>query len=182
MKKGLLLILAIFALSTGGRLGIGFSGGGEYKNGYGLQNYSQIQSMFYGVQFHISAEALPYMFLEPIGLVMNDAIKHSNVPGIGLRINVAPRFGKFFLAPFFGIEGDILFYNSNIDLRDAASQGNLQYYFEGSSPRAIGMGFAGLSIYFGRAISLDCQYRYLSLAKNLGTELVWAGITYYINW
>lgn len=163
-------------------MGIGFSGGGEYKSGYGFQNYGAINNMFYGAEFHISAEALPYMFLEPIGLVVNDARKHLNVPGIGLRINVAPRLGKFFLAPFFGIEGDILFYNPRIDLKNAATSGRLEDYFEGSSPRAIGMGFGGLSVYFGRAVSLDCQYRYMSLTKNLGVEMVWAGITYYINW
>lgn len=182
MKKGIFLILIVIAISFAGRFGIGFSGGYEYKSGYDLQNYEQLQGMFYGAEFHISTEALPYMFIEPIGLVVNDAINNVNVPGVGLRINVAPRLGKFFLAPFFGIEGDILFYNSNINLRNAATSGRLQDYFEGSSPHAIGMGFGGLSIYFGKAISLDCQYKFLSLSRNLGTEMVWAGLTYYINW
>jgi len=182
MKKELILILSIFTLTFAGRLGIGFSGGGEYANDYTLQNYDQLSRMFYAAEFHISAEALPYMFLEPIGLVVNDATQNLNVPGVGLRINVAPRLGKFFLAPFFGIEGDIMFYNSHIDLKNAATAGRLRDYFEGSSPRVIGMGFGGLSIFFGKAMSLDCQYRYLSLSKNFGVEMVWAGLTFYINW
>ncbi|MGQ9816699.1 MAG: hypothetical protein ACUVQ3_01925 [bacterium] len=182
MKKILLFILTISALCSAGQMGIGFSAGGEYKNGYGLQNYGTLDNMFYGGEVHISAEALPFMFIEPIGLVVNDPTKSLNVPGIGLRINVAPRLGRFFLAPFFGIEGDILFYNSRIDLKNAVTSGRWEEYFEGSSPRAIGMGFGGISVYFGKAVSFNCQYRYMSLTKNLGVEMVWAGITYYINW
>ncbi|MEO0184741.1 MAG: hypothetical protein ABIL20_02960 [candidate division WOR-3 bacterium] len=182
MKNIPISILVIFALTFAGRLGIGISGGGEYKDNYSLETYDQLPQMFYGAEFHISAEALPYMYLEPVGLIANDAMKNMLVPGIGLRVNVAPRLGKFFLAPFFGIEGDILFYNSQFDFGDAANAGRLREYFEGSSPLPVGIGFGGLSIYFGKAVSLDCQYRYTSLAKGMGVEMVYAGLTYYINW
>ncbi len=182
MRGLTIIILLISGLSFAGRLGIGISGGAEYQRDYALQHYDQLPEMFYGAEFHISAEALPYMFIEPVGLVVNDATRGVTVPGIGLRINVAPRLGKFFLAPFFGIEGDIVFYNSQFNFQEAATSGRMSAYFENSTPRALGMGFGGLSIYFGKAVSLDCQYRYTSIAKGLGVEMVYAGLTYYINW
>ncbi|MGB9721729.1 MAG: hypothetical protein ACPL28_09655 [bacterium] len=182
MKKLTISFILIFIMCFAGRLGIGIGAGAEYEKSYALQNYDQLPQIFYGGEFRISAEALPYMFLEPVGLIVNDATRDMTVPGIGLRINVAPRLGKFFLAPFFGVEGDILFYNQNLAFQEAATAGRTGEYFEGSSPRAIGMGFGGLSIYFGKAVSLDCQYRYTSIAKGLGVEMVYAGLTYYINW
>jgi hypothetical protein len=182
MRRLTIIILLISALSFAGRLGIGISGGAEYQRDYALDNYDQLPKMFYGAGFHISAEALPYMFIEPVGLVVNDATRGVTVPGIGLRINVAPKLGKFFLAPFFGVEGDIVFYNSEFSLQEAVASGRMSAYFENSTPRAFGMGFGGLSIYFGKAVSLDCQYRYTSIAKGLGVEMVYAGLTYYINW
>lgn len=182
MKKLIFLVIIFQVISFAGRLGIGIGGSAEYNENYALQNYGELKRMYYSAEFRISAEALPYMFIEPIGIVVNDAFKNTVVPGIGLRINVAPRLGKFFLAPFFGIEGDILFYNPEMSLRESFSNNRLEEYFEGSSPRAAGMGFGGLSIYFGKSASLDCQYRYLCLAKGIGIEMVGASLTYYINW
>ncbi len=182
MKRVLIILLSLFAVSFAGRLGIGFSGGSEYTGDYTLQNYSQLRHMFYGGEFHISAEALPFMFIEPVGLIFNDARINGSVPGVGLRINIAPRLGKFFLAPFFGVEGDILFYNSHMDFNSAMSARRLGDYFEGSSPKTLGSGYGGLSVYFGKTMSFDCQYRYISFDRNIGVEMAWAGLTFYINW
>lgn len=182
MKKIILLIALPLILSMAGRFGIGLGGFGEYNQNYTIQNYGLLDKMYYSAEFHLSAEALPFMFIEPGVLVLNDALKNKMVPGVGLRINVAPRLGKFFLAPFFGIEGNILFYNPKMELKDAAYSQRLEEYFEGSSPRATGTGFAGLSIYFGKSVSFDCHYRYLCLAKGIGIEMVGGGLNYYINW
>ncbi|MEO0095038.1 MAG: hypothetical protein ABIL46_04750 [candidate division WOR-3 bacterium] len=182
MKKIFMFILIISGICFAGRLGIGISGFGEYEYDYSLENYERLSQMFYLAEFHLSAEALPYMYLEPIGLLVNDALNNRMLPGVGLRINIAPRLGNFFLAPFFGIEGNILFYNRGMELKDAVYTRRLEEYFENSSPRAAGLGFGGLSIYFGKAMSLDCHYRYLYIAKGIGIEMVGAGLTYYINW
>jgi len=182
MKKIILLIALPLILSLAGRFGIGLGGFGEYEENYTLQNYNQLNKMFYSAEIHLSAEALPFMFIEPSAWVVNDALTNKMVPGVGLRINIAPRLGKFFLAPFFGIEGNILFYNPKMELKDAAYSQRLEEYFENSSPRATGTGFGGLSIYFGKSVSLDCHYRYLYLARGIGIEMVGGGLTYYINW
>ncbi len=182
MKKIILSISIPIIFALAGRFGIGLSSFGEYHQDYSLQNYDSINKMNYSVEFHISAEALPFMLIEPCALVINDAIKNKMVPGVGLRINVAPRLGSFFLAPFFGLEGNILFYNPAMEMKDAAYNQKLNEYFEGSSPRATVAGFGGLSIYFGKSISVDCHYRYLYFAKGIGIEMVGGGLTYYINW
>ncbi len=182
MKKITLLTSLPLIIALAGRLGIGLSGFGEYEQNYTLKNYESLDKMHYSAAFHISAEALPFMFIEPCASVVNDASTNKMVPGIGLRINVAPRLGRFFLAPFFGVEGNILFYNPTMELKDAAYNQRLEEYFEGSSPRATGTGFGGLSIFFGKSVSLDCHYRYLYLAKGVGIEMVGGGLTYYINW
>ncbi|MEO0123432.1 MAG: hypothetical protein ABIL69_05440 [candidate division WOR-3 bacterium] len=182
MKRITLLITLPIIISLAGRLGIGLSGFGEYDQNYTLKNYESFDKMNYTAEFHLSAEALPFMFIEPSALVVNDAFTNKMVPGIGLRINVAPRLGKFFLAPFFGVEGSILFYNPAMELKDAAYNQRLEEYFEGSSPKATGIGYGGLSIFLSSSVSLDCHYRYLYLAKGVGIEMVGAGLTCYINW
>uniref|UniRef100_A0A7V3VTD8 Outer membrane protein beta-barrel domain-containing protein n=1 Tax=candidate division WOR-3 bacterium TaxID=2052148 RepID=A0A7V3VTD8_UNCW3 len=182
MKKATLLIFATMTIGICGRFGVGIAGFCQYENDYSIKNYNQFANTFYGIKCHISAEALPYMFLEPVGVLINNPLRNELAPGIGLRVNVAPRLGKFFLGPFFGFEGDILFYNPSIQFRDAVTTHRLEQYFEDSSPRGIGTGFGGLSIYLGKATSLDCHYQYLYIAKGIGIEMVCAGITFYLNW
>ncbi len=175
-----LILLAPFMF--GGRLGIGIGGGGQYDMDYNTLQYESPTNLFYGAEFHLQAEALPNMYLEPLVLYLNDGINQTPACGIGLRINVAPRLGRFFLAPFFGLEGDILFYNPKINLNQALLNNQLEGYFRGSSPSSAGFGFGGISIYFGKSISLDCQYRYYSPNRGIGIKMAWAGLTYYINW
>jgi hypothetical protein len=180
--RWLILLPLVFTIVFAGRFGIGVSGGAEYDEDYQTLSYEQLPSLCYGAEFHLQAEALPYLYLEPTALYLHDARISSPTCGIGLRVNVSPKFKSFPIAPFFGIEGTLLFYNDEMDLNDAVRGQHFDAYLESSSPRATGSGFGGLSIYFGRSVSLDCQYRYLRLAESYGLELAWAGITYYINW
>ncbi|MEO0142081.1 MAG: hypothetical protein ABIL70_03035 [candidate division WOR-3 bacterium] len=175
-------VILVVSLMFGGRLGIGISGGGQYEVNFGALKYETLPALFYGGEFHLQAEALPSMYLEPLVLYLNDGNNKVPAGGVGLRINVAPRLGRFFLAPFFGLEGDILFYNSGIDLNQALMNNQLAVYFRESSPKTAGLGFGGVSLYFSKSLSLDCQYRYYSFGNGIGIKMAWAGFTYYINW
>ncbi|MCX7994781.1 MAG: hypothetical protein N3A65_03270 [candidate division WOR-3 bacterium] len=182
MKKVILCIFLWYAITLGGRLGIGIGVTTKYEENYLSQNYEELTKNYFSAEFRISAEGLPYMFIEPVGMIINDAMKKTLVPGLGLRLNVAPRLGKFFLGPFFGIEGDIIFYNQNLKFKEAIQTQRLEDYFEKSNPRAIGNGFGGISIYMGKSTSFDFQYRYLYLAKGIGVEMVGVNLTCYIDW
>ncbi|MEO0162321.1 MAG: hypothetical protein ABIL39_11190 [candidate division WOR-3 bacterium] len=182
MNKIIICLMLIFASIYGGRLGIGFGLNTRYQEDYLPQNYRNLMENFFWGEFRISAEGLPYMFIEPVGMIFHDAVKNHFLPGVGLRINIAPRIGKFFLGPFFGFEGDILFYNPRSEFRDAFYANKLQDYFENSHPRGMGSGYGGLSLYLGKSTSLDCHYRYLYLAPGMGIEMVGINLTFYLNW
>jgi len=62
------------------------------------------------------------------------------------------------------------------------SEGQLSEYIESSTPQLIGAGLVGLNIFFTNSVSLNCHYRYLSLAPENSVEMIWVGLTYYINW
>ena len=180
--KTIIMVMLTASLVFAGSFGIGFSGGCEYDQDYRSMSAATLPGMYYGGEFHIQAQALPVLYLEPTFSFLNNPAMNSASVGAGLRLTVQPRLGRFPLAPFFGAEGTLLFYNSDLDLIDAYNSNRLQEYFETSHPRAVGYGFAGLSLFLGRAISLDGQYRYLGMSREIGVPMVWAGMTFYLNW
>jgi hypothetical protein len=180
--KNYIIIALIAPLAFAGRFGVGFSGGTEYDRDYQAMSYEQLPVMFYGGEFHLQAEALPALFLEPTVSYLNNPQLATSAVGAGLRLTVQPRLGRFPLAPFFGVEGTLMFYNQNLDLQSAIQSGRLEEYLRTSNPRPIGYGFAGMSIYLGRSLSLDGQYRYLRLSEQYAVQMVWAGLTFYLNW
>jgi hypothetical protein len=180
--KTIFYITLIAPLAFAGRFGVGFSGGIEYEQNYQLMSYQQLPLTYYGGEFHLQAEALPAFYLEPTISYLNNPQLTTSAIGAGLRFTVQPRLGRFPIAPFFGGEGTLLFYNQNMDLRTAIQSGRLEEYLQTSNPRPIGYGFAGLSIFLGKSVSLDGQYRYLSMNQQIGVQMVWAGFTIYLNW
>lgn len=180
MKRAIYLLI-IFSLAFSGRLGIGISGGSEYFD-YETITIEQIPGLYYGGEFSLQAEALPNLYLEPMVSYLNNPALSSSALGFGLRANVQPRLGRFPIAPFFGVEGALLLYNNNLNASTALMSDRLETYIETSQPRTIGLGFAGVTIFLGKSVSIDCQYRYLSIADNYGIEMAWLGLTYYINW
>jgi hypothetical protein len=180
--KNYIIIALIAPLAFAGRFGVGFSGGAEYDGNYQSLSYEQLPLLFYGGEFHLQAEALPALFLEPTVSYMNNPQLATSAVGAGLRLTVQPRLGRFFLAPFFGVEGTLMFYNQGLDLQTALRSGRLEEYLRNSNPRPIGYGFAGMSIFLGRSLSLDGQYRYLRLNDQYTVKMVWAGLTCYLNW
>lgn len=181
MKK-YIIIAIITPLAFAGRFGVGFSGGTEYNQNYQSMSYEQLPILFYGAEFHLQAEALPALYLEPTFSYMNNPRLSMSAVGAGLRMTVQPRLGRFPLAPFFGVEGTLMFYNQNLDLQTALESGRFEEYMQTANPRPIGYGFAGMSIFLGRSVSLDGQYRYLRLNEQLSVQMVWAGLTFYLNW
>ncbi|OPX18575.1 hypothetical protein BXT86_00480 [candidate division WOR-3 bacterium 4484_100] len=177
----LITILIITIPALGGRLGFMFAGGGEYQENYRSITLENSAELFYGAKFAVSTQALPNVYLEPSLLYFNNPLLKNSAGGIGVRLNIQPRLGRFFLAPSFGVEGDILFYNS-VDLADQVAAGQLKEYIETSHPKLMGAGFAGLSLFLGRSVSIDCNYQYHQISPQFGIEMVWAGISYYINW
>lgn len=177
------IFFIITSLAFCGRLGIGLSGGGQYYPDYDYSSMTlqQLQEFYYGAEFYLSAEALPNVFLEPAVTYLNNPTAHTAVAGCGLGINVKPRFGDLPIVPYFGLKGTMLFY-SDIDINDVLRAGNFIAYMENSTPHLLGVGFAGLSLIFGKSLSMDCNYSYYSFAPQYNVEMVWAGITYYINW
>jgi len=180
--KPLIYILLVTSLTFGGRLGIGFSAGGEYDKNYQTIDIYQLPDLYFGGEFHLQAEALPNLYLEPLVTFLNNPDMSTAALGFGLRVNIEPRLGRFFIAPFFGAEGTVLLYNDNVDLLVAAQTNRFDEYIETSHPKPVGQAFVGLKIYLGKSISLDGQYRYLSLTENYGVQMAWAGLTFYINW
>lgn len=180
MKKIIMLIILI-SLAFGGRLGMGIAGGGQYDQDYRTITPETIQNLFYGGKCYISAEALPNVFLEPSVIYMNNPTVSLSTAGFGLGLNIQPRLGDFPIAPSFGIEGILLLYN-DANISEAVRSGNLYEYIETSTPKLMGAGFAGLSLFLGKSISLDCQYRYHAFSPQYGVEMAWAGLSYYFNW
>lgn len=176
-----MVILIIIIPASAGRLGLTIAGGGEYQENYQSITLESSAELFYGAKFSVSTQALPNVYLEPNILYFNNPVLRNSAGGVGLKLNIQPRLGNFFLAPSFGIEGNILFYN-NENLADQVAAGRLKKYIETSHPRLMGAGFAGLSLFLGRAVSIDCNYQYHQISPQLGIEMVWAGISYYINW
>jgi len=170
-------------LAFGGTFGIGVTGGTQYEPSYDYQSITpeQINEMFYGGELSLKAEALPHVFIEPSLSYLNNPTRSSAAAGVGLGINIKPRLGRFPIVPHFGVTGTILFYN-DLSLTDAARAGTLDNYLKTSTPTLVGAGFAGLSLYLGNSLSIDCNYRYHSLAPYSGVTMVWGGISYYVNW
>jgi hypothetical protein len=180
MKK-LWIILIIASLAFGGRFGMGIAGGSQYDKDYKTISPESLKNMFYGAEFYIQAEALPNVFLEPSITYFNNPTISSSAAGVGLGINIQPRLGGFPIAPFFGVEGTLLLYN-DLDVAEAVKSGQLNTYIETSRPKLAGAAFAGISLFLGKSISLDCHYRYQGLSRQFGVEMVWAGLSYYFNW
>lgn len=180
MKK-MAYILIIISLAFGGRLGVGISGGGEYDRDYRTISPAEIQSVFYGAELSLQAEALPNVFLETSASYFNNPSEASSTGGLGLGINIQPRIGRFPIAPLFGIKGTLLFH-SDLDINNVMSEGHLTEYIETSTPQLIGAGYAGLNIFFTESVLLNCHYRYQGLAPEYTAEMVWVGLSYYINW
>lgn len=180
MKKITYLII-ITSLAFGGRLGIGISGGGEYDKNRREITPDMVQTLHYGAECALLAEALPDIFLETSLSYLNNPSSSSPTAGLGLGVNFQPRIGRFPIAPLFGVKGTLLFHN-NLDINNAMSEGQLVEYIESSTPQLVGTGLAGLSIYFTKSVSLNCHYRYLALAPDNSLEMIWVGLTYYVNW
>jgi len=175
-------LVTLTPLAFAGRLGIGISAGGQQYGDYRSLTVEQLPTLFYGSEFHIQAEALPHFYLEPLVSYYNNPGSAKSGLGFGLRANIQPRLGKFPLAPFFGVEGLIVLYNNDVDIGSAFQSDRLAEYIESSTPGTIGLGFAGVTLFLGKALSIDCQYRYLSFTRNYGVEMTWVGLTWYINW
>jgi hypothetical protein len=183
MKTIISIIVCFIIAAPGfcGRLGIGVAGGGEYVRNYQALSADEIQSVFYGAEFRIQAEALPSVYLEPSVSYLNNPSLQSTAAGLGLGFNVQPKLGRFPIVPSFGLEGTLLFYNT-INLTDAFKNGTVEEYIQSSTPKLVASGFAGLNLFISRSMSLNCHYRYLSLAPQQNVEMVWAGLSYYFNW
>ena len=174
-----LSMIATFAFA--GRFGVGITGGGEYKENYETVTVENIHDLYYGAEFYVEAEALPSFFLRPTLSYLHNPSISSSMAGIGLGVNVQPRLGNFPLAPFFGVTGTMLLHN-DLDVTEAVRSGRLNEYIETSTPQLVGSGYAGINLYLGRSLTLDCQYRYHSFSPQFGVEMVWAGLSYNINW
>ena len=177
------IIFISICVAFGGTFGINIAGGAQYESNRDYQNLTpeQVQDMFYGGEVSLMAEAFPNVFLEPTVVYFNNPQMSSSAAGVGLAVNITPRLGCFPIAPHFGVDGTILFYN-DIPLTQAAQNGNINEYLETSTPRFMGTGFLGLSLFLGNALSLDCNYRYHSMSREYVVEMIWGGITYYVNW
>jgi len=179
--KRIAFLLIIASLVFGGRLGIGISGGGQYVENYETLTPERLETLFYGAKFSIKAEALPNVFLEPsIGYINNPSISQS-AAGIGLAMTIKPRLGNFPIVPSFGFEGSLLLYNES-NISDAIRAGQFEEFIKTSSPELMGVGFAGLSLFLGKSVSIDCAYSYHRFSPQYGVEMIWAGVSYYINW
>jgi len=180
MKKIVcLLIVTTFAFA--GRFGIGIAGGGEYEENYKTLTPETIQDIFYGAEFYIQAEALPNVYLRPTISYLNNPSISSSMAGIGLGVNVQPRLGNFPIAPFFGLTGTMLLHNE-MDIAEAVKSGRLNEYIETSTPQLMVSGHAGLNLFLSKSLAIDCHYRYHSLSPQYGVEMIWAGLSYNINW
>ena len=164
-----------------GKLGIGIAGGTQYSQGFNGITPDQFQNLVYGAEFFLQAEALPNVYIEPsISYINNQSISSSSA-GLGLGINIRPRLGGFLIAPSFGVKGMLLLDN-DLGLSAAIRNGQLNEYIESSTPRFSACCFAGASIFFSKNVSLDCHYQYVGLSEENAVEMVWAGISYYVNW
>jgi hypothetical protein len=181
--KVIALWVITLCLVYGGTFGIGVTGGTQYEPSYDYRSITpeQLQDMFYGGEISLKAEALPCVFIEPSVSYLNNPTSSSSAAGVGLGVNIKPRLGRFPIVPNFGVTGTILFYN-DLSLTEAAQAGRWEDYLTTSKPAFVGAGFAGLSLYLGNSLSIDCTYRYHSLAPYYGVTMVWGGISYYINW
>lgn len=179
--KTIIVISLITSLCHAGRFGIGFAGGGEYNRNYETVTVDELQTVFYGAEFRLQAEALPCIYMEPSIKYLNNPSMASTAAGVGLGINIQPKIGRFPIVPSFGVEGTLLLYN-NLSLSDVMNNGNLADYIETAHPRIVGSGFAGLNLFLGQSVSVNCHYRYLSFAPQQNVEMVWAGLSYYFNW
>lgn len=175
------LLVIMSCLAFAGRLGIGIAGGSQYIQDYKTLEPAQMNELFYGAQFSLQAEALPNVLLVPAVSFMNNPSISSSAAGFGVGITIQPRLGNFPIVPHFGGEGTLLLYN-DMNVTDAMRQGNFETYIETSTPRLVGSGYAGLSLFLGRSISLDCSYRYHSFSRVFAVEMFWAGLNYYVNW
>jgi hypothetical protein len=175
------LSIIVFSYACAGCLGIGVSAGSEYNGNLETISPEIMNSMYYGAEFHVQAEALPNVYLKPSISYFNNPALSSTAAGFGLGINIQPRLGGFPIVPSFGVEGTLLLYNS-LNLPEAVQNGQLEEYIETSTPRLVGAGFAGVNLFIGRSASLSCHYRYHTLAPDQHVEMVWAGIAYYFNW
>ncbi|UCC12331.1 MAG: hypothetical protein JSW02_02000 [candidate division WOR-3 bacterium] len=180
MKKIIIFIISV-SFSFAGRFGIGVAGGGEYLADYEITSPQEIHDMYYGAEFRLQAEALPHVYLEPSLSYLNNPYFSSTAVGVGLGMTFQPRLGRFPIVPSVGIEGTLLLYNT-IDAVAAAQDGTLQQYLETSTPRMAGSGFAGLNLFLGELLALNCRYRYHSFAPNANAEMIWAGVSVYLNW
>jgi hypothetical protein len=181
--KVIALLCTSLCLVFAGTFGIGVIGGTQYDPTYDYQSISpeQIQDMYYGGEIALKAEAFPNVFLEPSLHYLNNPTRSQSTAGVGLGVNIKPRLGRFPIVPHFGVTGTILFYN-DLSLTEATRNGTLDEYLMTSTPTFVGAGFAGLSLYLGDALSLDCNYRYHSFAPYRGITMVWGGLSYYVNW
>jgi hypothetical protein len=180
MKKMVLLSI-ITQLAFAGRFGIGVCGGAEYCEHYEMVTLENIADYYYGGELYIQAEALPNVYLKPAVLYLNNPAISSSMAGIGLGVNIQPRLGGFPIAPCFGMQGTILLHN-DLDVAEAIQSGRLNEYIETSTPQLMGAGFAGLNLFLGKNLVLDCHYRFHSLSPQYHVEMVWAGFSYNINW
>jgi hypothetical protein len=182
MGRIIIVLIVITSFALAGRLGIGVSVSGQQSCDYQTLTMEQLPGIYYAGEFHIQAEALPHCYIEPTVVCLNNPQYAGPGIGMGLRLNIQPRIGRFFLAPFFGVEGLLVLYNDGLDVSTALQSDRMIEYIETSTARTFGSGFAGVSLYLGRAISIDCNYRYLSLSQGIGVEMTTVGLTWYINW
>ncbi|HEX7318901.1 MAG TPA: hypothetical protein VF399_00915 [bacterium] len=182
MRQIIIVVGVIASVAFAGRLGIGASVSGQQSCDYQTLTIAQLPGIYYGGEFHIQAEALPHCYIEPAVVCLNNPQYAGPGIGMGLRLNIQPRIGRFFLAPFFGVEGMLVLYNDDLDVNTALQSNRMIEYIETATARTFGSGFAGVSLYLGKAISIDCNYRYLSSNQGIGVEMTTVGLNWYINW
>ncbi len=174
-------ICILLSIANAGRFGVGISAGGEYRQQYAPLTPENLNSYFYSARANLQAEALPNVYLEPSITYLNNPEINQSALGTGLGFNVQPRLGRFPIAPSFGAEGILLFYNDE-PAYQAIRTGTFESYIAESDPKFIATAFAGLSLFLGKSASIDCQYRYHSFAPQLGVQMLWGGISFYVNW
>ncbi len=179
--KRLITICILASIAFAGRFGIGISAGGEYQQQYASLTPENINDYFYSARGHLQAEALPNVYIEPSITYLNNPAINRSALGAGLGLNIQPRLGRFPIAPNFGAEGALLFYNDD-PVYQAIRGGYLEQYLAESDPKFIATAYAGLSLFLGKGASLDCQYRYHNLAPQLGVQTIWGGLSFYVNW
>src|SRR4030042_6724441 len=135
MKK-LIPLCILTSIAFAGRFGIGISGGGEYHQQYASLTPENFNNYFYSARAHLQAEAMPNVYIEPSVTYLNNPSINRSALGPGLGLNIQPRLARFPIAPNFGAEGVLLFYNDE-PVYPAIRSGTFEQYLAESAPQFV---------------------------------------------